>query len=619
MKKRTYCSCIILLFTTALSAQKEGENLFEPSVLHEIRFESNHPDLFALMLGDWQNNPDSPPYQLCNVRIDGQFVDSVGARIKGGLSAFNQKRPLKIDFNTFVETRSYDGLKKINLLNADFDRPMMRDMLGYAIFRQAGIKSPRTSYARVFINDVYHGVYVVAEQVDKTFLNNRFADDEGILYKNKTCFIEVESGENTLTYFEEMNQIAAQLSGTAFVAAIEKVLDTDAFLRFFLVEHFINAADNPMDVDCNYYVYRIPSLEKLYWIPWDLNYGFYPGLNYGLYETGANGVFTRMMDTPQYRERYTELACEMLQYLFKEEQLHPIIDQATQLIRDEVADDPRYDYSIADFDQGVLAIKDFVSQRRQDFMEELAATGHSCPELSPPVPIQTLVINEFVASSNETGGIADPQGQFPDWIELYNKSGVTVPLSQYYLSNHKNCLKHWRFPEETEIAPYGYLIVWADRDIVDEGLHADFKLDKEGGSIYLSFENLNITDSVTYTLQSTNIASARLPNGSGPFILQAATFSADNGMSSADAGLTPVPAISIQPNPASEVIELTTAGLTGKTYRFVLIDLLGQVRLTQSAGEDRNLFHVGHLPAGHYFVIVEVDGQRYQQRIILTR
>ncbi|MDX1912699.1 MAG: CotH kinase family protein [Saprospiraceae bacterium] len=619
MKTRTFCSCLILLCNTALFAQKDGENLFEPSVLHEIRFESEHPDLFSLMLGDWQNNPEAPPYRLCDVRIDGQLADSVGARIKGGLSAFNQKRPLKIDFNTFDDNQSYDGLKKLNLLNADFDRAMQRDMLGYVIFRQAGVKSSRSAYAKVYINNVYHGVYVLVEQVDKTFLKGQFADDEGILYKNKICTVEVDEGENTLEYYQELIQIAQQLDGQNFVTALEAVLDTDAFLRFFLVEHFINAADNPIDVDCNYYVYRIPDLNQLYWIPWDLNYAFYSGLNYELFEPGANIVFNRMMGIPVYRERYSQLACEMLQYLFTEEHLHPIIEQHAQLIRDEVAADPRYDYTIEGFDQDVTALKTFVTQRKQAFMEDLADAGVVCTELTPPAPPHSIVINEFVASADSEGGIADPQGGYPDWIELYNTTSDTVSLRQYYLSNHRHNLKHWRFPDDIRIPPQGYLIVWADRDIADEGLHADFKLDKEGGSIYLSFENLTITDSVTYSPQSTNVASARVPNGIGAFLQQTPTFAANNEFSSVKPGLFPEYSILIHPNPATSFLQTTFTVTTENPYNFRLVNPLGQTVLNHRSHLERAEWYVGHLPPGLYKGIIEWGGKSYSSLILLHR
>lgn len=618
MRTISFLALSLLLAQTTM-AQKDGQNMFAPEVLHEIRFESENPDFFSLLVSTWASNWGNVPYLMANVRVDGQLIDSVGVRIKGGISASNQKRPLKIDFNRFVAGKNYDGLKMLNLQNADYDHPLQRDMLGYVVFRQAGVKSSRSSYAKVFVNDVYHGVYVLVEQVDKTFLNNQFANDGGILYKNKTGSVEVDSGEDTLEYYQEMNQIANQPAGNAFATALEEVLDTDAFLRFFLVEHYINAADNPIDVNANYYIYRIPGIDKLYWIPWDLNYAFYTGKDYDLYQTGINNIFKRMLETPVYREQYTRLACEMMQYLFTEERLHPFIDQNAELIRDAVAIDPRYDYTMADFDNGVELLKTYVTEKRQKFLEDLSTNGVVCPELAPPVFGNGIVINEFVASANSAGGIADPQGQYPDWIELHNTTDYAVPLDQYYLSNHPHNLKHWRFPEGTEIASNDYLVVWADRDIADEGLHADFKLNKDEGRIYLSFENLEIMDSVTYVNQITNVASARIPNGVGDFVSQAPTFATNNEPASGIITPWPNQTTGVFPNPASEVLEFIVTGQPATYYCFRLTNQLGQTVLLQYSNKPSATMDVSHLPPGQYFASIVCDRNQYQHRIVLAR
>ena len=45
---------------------------------------------------------------------------------------------------------------------------------------------------------------------------------------------------------------------------------------------------------------------------------------------------------------------------------------------------------------------------------------------------QAVVINEFMASNVKT--IADGQGQFDDWIELYNPSDAPVDVGGWYLT-----------------------------------------------------------------------------------------------------------------------------------------------------------------------------------------
>ncbi|MBK8425070.1 MAG: CotH kinase family protein [Lewinellaceae bacterium] len=52
----------------------------------------------------------------------------------------------------------------------------------------------------------YHGIYIMVEQVDKNFLRNYFADDEGTLYKNKICELEIEAGPATFGHMEEIDR-----------------------------------------------------------------------------------------------------------------------------------------------------------------------------------------------------------------------------------------------------------------------------------------------------------------------------------------------------------------------------------------------------------------------------
>lgn len=68
-------------------------------------------------------------------------------------------------------------------------------------------------------------------------------------------------------------------------------------------------------------------------------------------------------------------------------------------------------------------------------------------------------INEVMASNLKT--FADEDGQFEDWIELYNTTAATVDLDGWGLSDDPLAPFRWTFPAGTTIAPGGYLLVWA--------------------------------------------------------------------------------------------------------------------------------------------------------------
>jgi hypothetical protein len=123
----------------------------------------------------------------------------------------------------------------------------------------------------------------------------------------------------------------------------------------------------------------------------------------------------------------------------------------------------------------------------------------------------TLVINELTASNSS--GIQDPQGQNDDWIEIHNYGMNTIDIAGMYLTDDLSIPNKWRFPAGTSIQSGGYLIVWADEDITDAGLHTNFKLDANGEEIGL-FDNDGITliDSITFSTQITDISYGRYPD-----------------------------------------------------------------------------------------------------------
>jgi len=137
-----------------------------------------------------------------------------------------------------------------------------------------------------------------------------------------------------------------------------------------------------------------------------------------------------------------------------------------------------------------------------------------------------IVINEFMAVNSYTA--ADQDGEYDDWIELFNLSSEEIDMSGYYLTDSKNNLTKWKFPDGTSITGLGYLIVWADGDTNQVGLHTNFKLSSLGEKIILLTPELETIDKVEFNAQTNELAYARVPNGTGDFTWQTATFNYKN-------------------------------------------------------------------------------------------
>ena len=136
----------------------------------------------------------------------------------------------------------------------------------------------------------------------------------------------------------------------------------------------------------------------------------------------------------------------------------------------------------------------------------------------PRFPPQTLLsINEFMASNNDY--LEDPQGQFDDWIEIYNYGADAVDIGGMYLTDDLSDPVKWQIPDNdsslTTINPGDYLLIWADGDTSDEGLHANFKLDANGEEIGLfKSDGVTMLDSVVFGEQTSDISYGRYPDGS---------------------------------------------------------------------------------------------------------
>ncbi len=90
-----------------------------------------------------------------------------------------------------------------------------------------------------------------------------------------------------------------------------------------------------------------------------------------------------------------------------------------------------------------------------------------------------LVLSEFMADNTRT--LVDEDGQYSDWIEIYNAGTTTVNLDGWYLTDNAGNLIKWRFPA-TNLPPYGYLVVFASNKNRTNGpmLHTNFRLDAGG-------------------------------------------------------------------------------------------------------------------------------------------
>ncbi len=125
-----------------------------------------------------------------------------------------------------------------------------------------------------------------------------------------------------------------------------------------------------------------------------------------------------------------------------------------------------------------------------------------------------VVINEIQASNNST--IADEDGDYEDWIELFNTGVDTIDVSWYSLSDDYSQPVKWLIPPETTIAPGEYLLIWAsgkDRNDPLGPLHTNFSIAQDGEELLLTnLQGVRI-DEIPPTRIPSDISYGRYPDG----------------------------------------------------------------------------------------------------------
>ena len=152
---------------------------------------------------------------------------------------------------------------------------------------------------------------------------------------------------------------------------------------------------------------------------------------------------------------------------------------------------------------------------------------YACNNDDPADSDENIVINELLPKNSMNG--SDEDGDFDDWIEIYNPAANEQDISGYYLSDSKKNPTKWKFPAGTTIEAKGYLIVWCDEDSTHvSGMHTNYKLSADGENVVLLNPDQDVIDLVEYPITVTEQSWARKPNGTGDFAWSVPTFNKSN-------------------------------------------------------------------------------------------
>ena len=160
--------------------------VFDQSQIAVIRVEMSAEDLDALMDPTLKLEKDYKPGTMSffNGGLQ-QTFPGIGIRTKGSASRGFMKKSFRISLNK----NNPDGGdafygQKVLLLKATAMTPeWTRERLSGDLLYAMGVPVQRMSFAQLFINGMYRGVYQLMENIDNAFLKSRFGSSKGALWK----------------------------------------------------------------------------------------------------------------------------------------------------------------------------------------------------------------------------------------------------------------------------------------------------------------------------------------------------------------------------------------------------------------------------------------------------
>ena len=207
----------------------------------------------------------------------------------------------------------------------------------------------------------------------------KYIDDDADSYSN------IFNNAKTKITDTDRQRLIAALRNLSEYSDLEKTVDTEEVLRYFVVHNFVCNGDSYTGTMIhNYYLHEQDG--QLSMIPWDYNLAF------GTFESGdAGSSVNASIDSPvsggnvddrpmlgwifsdeSYTEKYHELFAEFTERWFSQGQLAQLIEETRALLQSFVEKDPTKFCTVGEFDTGVQTLEKFVTLRAEAVNRQLS-------------------------------------------------------------------------------------------------------------------------------------------------------------------------------------------------------------------------------------------------------
>jgi spore coat protein H len=380
--------------------QRDAMVMFDDSHIYQVRIQMSDAD-WQSILADSRGDELRP----ATVSIDGVTVTNAGVRPAGESSRVpgNAKMSMRVEFDAIEANKRVGGFDEIKLTGSWDDPFIVRDRLGYWVYRQV-MHAPRIVAAHLAVNGQDRGIYEIEEVWGKEALQSRFADADGPLYRirgltnldpyeykglDAAAYVPLPWDPKGMRDPAEHAVIGERLRVlTEEPARIGDVMDVDTLLTYFAVSAIVANTDGftgPFEVD-DHFQYSDPTSGKFVILPWDPDntFGSINDLpDADIFLNYNRSLVTRMVSEGQLREPFLAKLEEVLNKI-PAEAIHARAEAFAVQIRSAVEADATKMYPTSSFEWSLGYIKDWTNMRYASIRDQIARARAGQPPVMAP-------------------------------------------------------------------------------------------------------------------------------------------------------------------------------------------------------------------------------------------
>jgi spore coat protein H len=359
----------------------------------------------------------------------------------------------------------------LNLNNGFKDPSFLREKIALDFMNAHGVTAPRCTFARVYLNNVYWGLYDLVEDIDSKFLKQHYPDNNGNLYKGDPNGDLIWYGSTASSYYTHYElsssstvidwsdlvhllDIGNNTASSVYFDSLETVLDSWSFLNYLAAQNIFANLDSYAGSGHNYYAFDDSTYFHFRWIAWDVNEAFgnfnmqmsvsqIENMNYDyLSQPTSRPLANKMFSDPTYHSMYISSFCNMMPD-FTNAKLDPVIDSLANLIRADVYADPNKFFTNQQFEDNLTTdvgntagLKPFITARNASLTTQLAAYGCWLGTIENTAESQTLAVFPNPSSNSATVTLPGGWRAADCTMTIYDATGKIVETNPAALSGN---------------------------------------------------------------------------------------------------------------------------------------------------------------------------------------